>query len=205
MRVSVIAYTCLFLFAGSRTLAAPDWTAAAKKASESIVYVESETGSCTGFVIVADVKGDRDRILTAAHCDGPKLYADDVPAKIVLKDSKRDLMVLEVDDLQRPALAVAASNPKQGEEVGSFGYGNGLESPMFRSARVSIASVQVPGIEGGPFVMVDAAYVSGMSGGPVINAAGEVVSIVQRASGLVGIGVGAETIRDKIGRYLPKP
>jgi hypothetical protein len=43
-----------------------------------------------------------------------------------------------------------------------------------------------------------------MSGGPVINAKGEVVSIVQRASGLVGIGIGAEAIRNKIARFLPK-
>lgn len=179
-----------------------DWTPIADKIGKSVVYIRSEAGSCTGFVIAE--KGDKDRLLTAAHCDGDKLYADDVPARILLKDGKRDLMVLEVDDLDRPLVPIAKHNPKQGEEVGSFGYGGGLEAPMFRSARVSIASVQVPGIEGGPFVLVDAAFVSGQSGGPIVNAAGEVVSIVQRASGTVGIGVGAETIRSKVGRFLPK-
>lgn len=52
--------------------------------------------------------------------------------------------------------------------------------------------------------MIDAAYVNGQSGGAVVNAKGEVVSIVQRANGLFGIGVGAETMRDKLSRYLPK-
>jgi S1-C subfamily serine protease len=60
----------------------------------------------------------------------------------------------------------------------------------------------MPGIEGGPFVMIDAAYVGGQSGGPCINIQGEVVSIVQRASNLVGIGVGAEKLRDRIGKFF---
>jgi hypothetical protein len=39
----------------------------------------------------------------------------------------------------------------------------------------------------------------------VVNEAGEVVMMVQRGSGTVGMGVGAETIRSKAGRYLEKP
>ena len=89
--------------------------------------------------------------------------------------------------------------------MASYGYGYALERPMFRTAHVSDEAAQIPDIEGGPFVMIDAAYVGGQSGGPCINAAGEVVSIVQRASNLIGIGVGAETIREKVGRYLAKP
>lgn len=39
----------------------------------------------------------------------------------------------------------------------------------------------------------------------MVNTSGEVVSIVQRGGSGVGIGVGAETIRSKVGRYLGKP
>jgi S1-C subfamily serine protease len=46
---------------------------------------------------------------------------------------------------------------------------------------------------------------SGQSGGPAINAAGEVVMMVQRTTSAVGIGVGAETIRARMGRYFEKP
>lgn len=181
-----------------------DWTATAKKASESVVYVESETSACTGFVINAAWKGDSDLILTAQHCDGPKLFADYVAARIVWKHVKADLMILEVPDTGKPALTIAQKNPAIGQDVASYGYGYALERPMFRLAHVSDDKAILPDISGGPFVMIDAGYVSGQSGGPCINAAGEVVSIVQRASGLVGIGVGAETLRDKAGRYLPK-
>lgn len=185
-------------------LLAADWTSVADKLSKSVVYMESVSGSCTGFVIDANAKGDKDRILTAAHCDGKELFADNAIARVIWKDTKADLMVVEVEDTGRPAVTFAAKNPEQGQEVVSFGFGMGLERPMFRHAYVSNASISLPDIEGGPFVMIDAAYVPGQSGGPVINAAGEVSAIVQRASGLVGIGVGAEKIRDKIGRYLQR-
>jgi S1-C subfamily serine protease len=185
-----------------------DWTTTADTLSKSVVSVNSPDGSCTGFVIHDHWKGDTDLVLTAAHCDAEPphaLFADGAIAKVVYKDSKRDLLVLQVDDLDRPAVTFAKSDPKQGEELGSFGFGYALEKPMLRIAHVSNASISLPDVEGGPFVMIDAGYVPGQSGGPTINTSGEVASIVQRASGLVGIGIGAEAIRDRIKRYLPKP
>ena len=187
-----------------------DWAMVADKIAKSVVYIETTSGSCTGYVVNADAtnkdKEDVDYILTAAHCDGPELYADQTVAHVLWKDTKKDLMVLEVANLDRPALKIAKDNPKIGDEVASYGYGWGLERPMFRTAHVSDDKTYIPeqGI-GGPFIVIDAQFVSGQSGGPVINAAGEVVSIVQRASGLVGIGIGAETLRGKVGRFLPKP
>jgi S1-C subfamily serine protease len=180
------------------------WTATADTLAKSVVFVQSSDGSCTGFVINAHAKNDKDYVLTAAHCDGTELYADGSTAKIVFKDVKRDLMILEVDDLDRPAVTLADKDPVQGDEVASFGFGYSLETPMLRIAHVSNPRILVSGVDGGPFVMIDAGYVGGQSGGPCINGKGEVVSIVQRASGLVGIGIGTEAIRDKIRRFLPK-
>jgi len=114
-------------------------------------------------------------------------------------------MLLEIEDTGKPALQIADHDPKQGQEIASLGHGYGLEKPMLRVAHVANAEIELPDVEGGPFVMIDAAYVGGQSGGPCINDKGEVVSIVQAASNLVGIGVGAERIRSKVGRYLEKP
>jgi S1-C subfamily serine protease len=200
-------FICVLVSAFSHTpIAAVDWTATAAAISKSVVFVQG-AGMCTGFVVNADAKGGKDYVLTAAHCheQGKDIYADSTTAKVIWKDEKKDLLILEVDDLDRPAVTLAPKNPQTGEEIGSFGHGYGLEQPMFRHAYVANASIQLTEIEGGPFVMIDAGYVSGQSGGPVINATGEVVSVVQRANGLVGIGVGAEAIRKAIGRYLPKP
>lgn len=190
--------------------AGTEWSAIADKLSKSVVYLENTTGSCTGFLINADAKGkdkeDVDYILTAAHCDGDKLYVDQAVTKILMKDTKKDLMVLEVPDLNRPALKLAHDNPKIGDECASHGFGWGLERPMFRTAHVSDDNTYIPeeGI-GGPFIVIDAQFVSGQSGGPVVNALGEVVMIVQRGGGGVGIGVGAEVIRSKTGRFWAKP
>lgn len=189
---------------------AADWTPIADKLSKSVVYIESKSGSCTGFVINSKVEKekepDRTYILTAAHCNGEDIYADQSAAKVLHLDNKKDLMVLAVDALDRPALKLATENPKIGQTVASYGFGWGLERPMLRQAMISDDNTYIPedGI-GGPFMVIDAQFVPGMSGGPVVNQAGDVVMIVQRGGGAVGIGVGEDIIRSKTGKYWEKP
>jgi S1-C subfamily serine protease len=187
------------------SVAAADWSLIGSQLEQATVFIKNAKGSCTGFVIHSAVKkGNTDFVLTAAHCDGDELFADHVPATVRFKDDKRDLMVLEVEDLERPALALAAKNPAIAEDVASFGYGYGLDQPMFRIAHVSSDKTYIPsnGI-GGPFIMIDAAFVPGQSGGPVVNAAGDIVMIVQMGTrDGVGLGVGAEVIRKAVGRFF---
>jgi S1-C subfamily serine protease len=199
---------CVQLSASVDTAA--NWPAIADTLSKSVVYIETTGSSCTGFIVNAHAtnkdKEDVDLVLTAAHCDGKEIYVDQTAAHTLWKDTKKDLMILEVSNLDRPALRIAKDNPKIGEEVASLGYGWGLERPMFRTAHVSDDNTYIPenGI-GGPFIVIDAQFVSGQSGGPVVNAAGEVALMVQRGGGGVGIGVGAELMRSKAGRYFEKP
>lgn len=185
-----------------------DWHAAGEQLAKSTVFIESHGGSCTGFVINTTAKHDKedvDYVLTAAHCDGEGLLVDQTPAITVAKDNKKDLLVVAIARSGKPALRLAKDNPKQGDEVASLGYGYGLERPMLRVTHIADDNTYIPedGI-GGPLMITDAAFVGGQSGGPVVNAAGEVVMIVQRGTGTVGIGVGAETIRSKVGRYFEK-
>jgi len=190
-------------------LTAMDWPAMVKALEKSVVTIErNDAGvSCTGFVINSKVKKDEETltyVLTAAHCEAAKLWADQAEAKVVAKNTEKDLLVLSVDHLDKPAMKLAQDNPKVGDETASFGYGMGLEKPLFRIAHIS-AETYIPyeGI-GGPLFFVDGGYVGGQSGGPVINPAGEVVMMVQRSSAQTGIGVGAETIRSRVGRYFEK-
>lgn len=187
-----------------------DWSNVAERVRKSIMLVETTKGTCTGFVINSNRKNkddeDVDLILTAAHCDGPELRADQRPAKILHKDDRKDLMVLEVEDTERPVLFIAKDNPKKAQQVMSYGFGYGLERPMLRFTSIADDNTYIPeGGIGGPLFVTDAGLVAGQSGGPIVNERGEVVMIVQMSSGVVGLGVGAEMIRDKVGRYLEKP
>lgn len=189
-------------------LGATDWSVVIAALEKSIVWVEvGNEGACTGFVIDAA----RHYVMTAAHCapsEHDVLWVDRVPAKVISKDTKKDLLVVEVKDLDpiHPALKLAAKNPVLGQELMSAGFGYALERPFFRQAHVQDDALTIPsnGV-GGPYISTDAPFVGGQSGGPVVNVAGEVVMIVQRGdNGTTGMGVGVEIIRERMGRFFAK-
>jgi S1-C subfamily serine protease len=206
----VIASVVLTLALSPMSLLA-QWQSPAATAEKAIVTIGKDDTHCTGFIIndravsKDDDKREIDYVLTANHCDAPDLLADNMPAKVVYKDAKKDLLVLEVEDTGRPALRLAKKDPVIGDEVASYGYGFTLERPMFRVTHIADDKTYIPeGGIGGPFIVTDAVFVGGQSGGPVINQAGEVVMIVQRGGGGIGLGVGAEVIRSKAGKYFAK-
>lgn len=188
-----------------------EWSALVKTLEKSVVTIErNDAGtSCTGFVINSRAKDkddhDVDYIATANHCEAEQLWADQSKATVIAKNKEKDLIVLSIEDSGRPALKLAANNPQVGDLIASLGYGYGLERPLFRLTHIS-AETYIPhdGI-GGPIFMTDATFVPGQSGGPVVNDAGEVVMMVQMGSNSVGMGVGAETLRQRVGRYWEKP
>jgi len=190
------------------TVHATDWADVVKRVEASVVWAQvGEEGGCTAFVI----NQEKHYLMTAAHCyagASGTLWVDRVPSRVVSLDSKKDLMVVEAKDLDpsRPALRLASKNPERGQEVMSIGYGYALERPFFRQAHVQDDALMIPdaGI-GGPYISTDSSFVPGQSGGPVVNAAGEIVAIVQRGDGgTTGLGVGAEIIRERMGRFFGK-
>lgn len=182
--------------------ASAQWKVAVEKLKDSVVFVESSTGTCTAFVI----DEPKNLVLTAAHCydELPRMLVNGKPVtKVISRETKKDLLVLQVEGLDRPALALAKDDPKTGDEIASNGFGYGLEDPLFKTHHVAFDKIYINQENiGGPLIVVDTSYVGGMSGGPLVNHMGEVVGIVQLGTPLVGFGVGAETIRDKVGRYF---
>lgn len=201
MRKALVAL--LLLASLVAPVAADQWENTATKVANSVLYLENSEGSCTAFVINAKQKF----VMSAAHCyDDKTIWVDRVTARVVSLDTKKDLMVLEVPNLDpsKTELGLAAKNPVVGQEVASDGFGYGLERPQFRSASVSDPEMMVPEI-GGPFVAVNVSFSPGQSGGPVVDSDGNVVAIVQRGDGgTLGFGVGAETIRERMGRFFAK-
>jgi S1-C subfamily serine protease len=179
---------------------ATDWTAQAKKLKDSILYVETKEGSCSSSVIDTT----RHYVLTAAHCDGPEMFVDQTPAKVVAKDVKADLLVVETKATEdHPALKLATKNPQTGQEVATYGYGYGLEQPLFRTHHVSENEAQIPELPY-RYVFVDTAFLPGQSGGPIVDLNMNIVGIVQRGNETIGLGVGAEIIKSKMGKYFEK-
>ncbi len=198
MKYLILTLIAVLLFAVAPS--AQDWTTIVPTFKNSVVEIAiGAQGACTGFV----VDNNRDFVMTAAHCDvesaDQALFVDNLKAEVRAKDVKNDLMVLHVKDIDRPALRLADENPKVGDEVASYGYGFALEQPLFRVAHISAADIA---IERGRFFVVDAGFVPGQSGGPVVNLKGEVVMVVQMGNPAMGLGVGAETVEDRMGRFF---
>lgn len=200
------AFVLLLLVLHPRYVIAADWAEVIKRVETSVVFAQiGEQGGCTAFVI----SKERKYLLTAAHCypgSSGVLWVGLVPARVVALDSKKDLMVVEAKDLDPSfaALTLASKNPERGQEVMSAGYGYALERPFFRQAHIQDDKFMMPeaGV-GGPYLSTDAPFVGGQSGGPLLNASGEVVGIVQRGDGgTTGIGVGADIIRERVGRFF---
>jgi S1-C subfamily serine protease len=178
-------------------VAAFDWAPIIDKVQKSLVYLETDEGSCTGIVIDTVKK----YIQTDAHCDGPNLFADSMPTKLVSKDARKDLMVIEVKDLDDSYVALRLGrNPKTGQEALSAGYGYGLERPVFRRAMVSDEAMVIPELNG-PYVALDAGILEGQSGGPVVDVNGDVVGISQMTNDKLGLAMGADSIRKRMGRF----
>jgi S1-C subfamily serine protease len=179
--------------------ASAQWTATAPILAESVVYIESANGSCSGFVI----NNEKDLVASAAHCDGPKdtVFVDQMPAVVHAKDVKSDLMVFYVKGIDKPALKLATKNPIVGQSVATYGFGYGLEQPLFRTHTVSANDAQIPELSY-RYVVVDSSFLPGQSGGPIVDANGNVVAIVQRGNDVIGLGLPVEEIRKRIGKYF---
>jgi S1-C subfamily serine protease len=176
---------------------AASWFSIAQDLSQSVyrlsmVYDGANVGSCSGFVIDQRTSN----MLTAAHCvpEGLEVQVSDgTKAEVLFKDDAKDVAVLKFPRKVLGQSLRPGKVAKTTDEVMAAGYPFGADQPVFQSGRVA-QSVLFVG-PGDDRVIVQPAYNGGMSGGPVVDATGKVVSIVQISQGSLGAGINIDKIR----------
>jgi hypothetical protein len=153
---------------------------------DKVVGIRSGGGSGTGFV--ADSSG---LIFTNRHVVQSKKKVDisytdgtETTADVIYRDLEKDLAILRpaIARIKSPLPLCYASYPKPGEEVFALGNPKGLANTVTRGIVSSVRRAEgefrsvIP--EGTTLIQTDAAVNPGNSGGPLLNANGEVVGIV---------------------------
>jgi putative serine protease PepD len=153
--------------------------------SPSVVSVRTDSGSGTGFLVNSD-----GTIVTNAHVVGDSsdvgVRFDDkgdlVDAKVLSVDTSTDLAALKVESVPDGVQPLKLANSDQvqvGDTAVAIGYPLGLD----RTATAGIVSglerqISAPnGFSIDKVIQTDAAVNPGNSGGPLLNARGEVIGV----------------------------
>ena len=151
-------------------------------------------GVGSGFIVSPD-----GYIVTNAHVvDGAKEVTvrltdrREFTAKVIGADKRTDIALIKID-AKTPLPALDLSNPpapRQGEWVIAIGSPFGFENSVSAGV-VSGVHRALPGGQMTPFIQTDVAVNPGNSGGPLLNAAGQVVGvnsqIYSRSGGYMGL------------------
>lgn len=193
--------------ASSTSTAAPS-TPAASSASAAVVRLTGTAAQCNQVQSGSGVAVAPDRVLTNAHVvlgvDAPTVTdrARGVhAARIVHLDTAHDLAVLAVDDADLPVMPVGAELTG-GASASVLGYPDGGPFASTPAAVQAVGEVPLGDVLTGAASMVDVYTLAadirhGYSGGPVVDAAGNLAGLVfARAPGsdAVGYALTADTI-----------
>ena len=193
--------------ASSASTAAPS-TPAASSASAAVVRLTGTAAQCNQVQSGSGVAVAPDRVLTNAHVvlgvDAPTVTdrARGVhAARIVHLDTAHDLAVLAVDDANLPVMPVGAELTG-GASASVLGYPDGGPFASTPATVQAVGEVPLGDVLTGAASMVDVYTLAadirhGYSGGPVVDAAGNLAGLVfARAPGsdAVGYALTADTI-----------
>ena len=160
-------------------------------AVQSSLVLNGQGGESVGTGLIVTADGE---IVTNAHVVGDaktvhvRLNGESEPreAAVVAADPARDLALLRVDVTGlSPATFAAPNDIRLGDEVLSIGYALDLDGDPTVTLGIVSAIGRTLGTETGALkglIQSDAAVSSGNSGGPLVNALGQVVGITTLVS-----------------------
>ena len=180
------------------------------RAEQSVVRIEvtSADGDSLGSGFVVDNQGT---LVTNCHVLAGALNAVAhfpdgsrcVIAGTRLIDPSRDIVVAKLATNMGAAIGITDHLPRKGEQVTALGAPHGL---AFTATRGIVSAIrqgsEIGSEQKGTWIQVDAALSPGNSGGPLINAAGEVVAMSTLASQgtaqNLNFGISAQDIRQAL-------
>ena len=151
---------------------------------------EGGEGECSVFSIDAA----RQLFMSADHCFNPTLAVNGMKAWVVYRDTPHDFMVVQSFGVHARALKLAPHAPRTGDEIAAIGHAGSIPGLSIRIGRVQLPDtlvtlrVSMTDTVEDHFMVVDFRAQQGMSGGPVVNRRGEVVSIIQIGYPEIGFG-----------------
>lgn len=191
-------------------------------AKDAVTYISAQTGQGTatgsGFVVSSDGK-----IITNEHVvDGATAVTvklgtggKTLSAQVVAADASKDLALLKVDGTDLPHLDLGdSSGLTVGDDVYAIGNPYGLDHTL-TSGIVSALNREIEAPDGTPItgaIQTDAALNPGNSGGPLLDADGEVIGVNSQiastgsSSGEAGnVGIGFAIPAKTVSAFIANP
>ncbi|HET9911384.1 MAG TPA: trypsin-like peptidase domain-containing protein [Anaerolineales bacterium] len=161
-----------------------------------------------GSGIVWDANG---LILTNSHVVGRHtpiviLQNDgEYESRLIARDPDVDLALLSIDATGLTPLKPAPASPRIGEMVFAFGHPWGQRNTVTRGIVSALVSAQNRRGDTLPIVRSDAPLAPGNSGGPLVNAKGEVVGInAMIIGGDQSVSIAASVAMDFVAKAIKK-
>jgi serine protease Do len=159
-----------------------------------------------GAGIVWDANGI---ILTNNHVVGRRLPIvllqndQEYESRLLARDPDVDLALLSIDATHLTPLKPASVSPRVGEMVFAFGHPWGQRNAVTRGIVSAWVSAQNRRGDKLPVIRSDAPLAPGNSGGPLVNAGGEVIGInAMIVGGDQSIAIAASVARDFVSKTL---
>lgn len=190
---------------------APDWVAIVKPTSKQVLRLEilrqgQDTPTRCTAVVINEEQG---YLLTANHCvdkqaqESLSITANGRHADLLRANSLLDLAVLKTQLRGEKQIAFADKTPEPGTPVAIAGFAWGDPDVSFQFGYVAQTLNSATKL-----VFLNTDVIGGNSGGPCINARGELVAINSRLYIFYSSGHAAsvpiETIKEFVQVYLPR-
>ncbi len=126
-------------------------------------------------------------------------------SRLVARDPDVDLALLSIEAAGLTPLRAASAAPRVGEMVFAFGHPWGQRNTVTRGIVSALVSAQSRGGEQVPIVRSDVPLAPGNSGGPLVNARGEVVGInAMIVGGDQSVAIASSVVTDFVKKALKK-